>query len=384
MEFLPLLQSIGGSDNPLLDSRLIVARALRRYQNAIQWIESELKPDTRIADTLQGLSDEGRMFLFRSGPLRSYVDRICSLLYSTVENDRQLANEWHGRLASIVIKASDESSGAKDETNRLSQIGFDISNPLSDPYPVVVSSWDPPVSNSWSESAELDALFNEYMALGVGVERCALRSMNSAQKQMIEKSIAFLFQLEPTAAYDVVLNVRHFCLFDYSRWPSMSDSDYREVGQSVSSHLVPNACFISGYSLAAFNRCAESIYHEALHKKLSNLFVTDSIVSDDFDTSVAPSFLSYWNKNTEWNSNLWGFDRALYAFHVYAHLFVFYGAAIETGQDEILGKQWSLNRHHVSRERADAIGSWLRQEGWDHLGESGRELVNVLSSTLHN
>jgi hypothetical protein len=162
----------------------------------------------------------------------------------------------------------------------------------------------------------------------------------------------------------------------------MDETDYREIGQSVSSHMIPSTCFFSYHSLNSDESLAEAIYHEALHKKLSNTIITKRILVKDFDAEVGPKFISSWNRDTSWNPNRWGFDRALYAYHVYAHLIPFYGAILERKDVFRLDTDLCFQRRLISLKRATEIGQWLHGHQDRCLGADGRELLRKLDGVV--
>ena len=153
----------------------------------------------------------------------------------------------------------------------------------------------------------------------------------------------------------------------------MEDGEYREIGQSVSSHEVPSSTFFSGYVLASLPLLAESLYHEALHKKLSNTIVAGDILRDGYDTHTSKRFHSYWNRDFSWNSNQWELDRALYAYHVYVHLLVYYSLLSRAGAVEELAPISDLSSAFVEQrcgeahERALALRGWLYDNSADSM-----------------
>ena len=133
---------------------------------------------------------------------------------------------------------------------------------------------------------------------------------------------------------------------------------------------------------------AESLYHEALHKKLSNTIVVGDILRDGYDSKSSIRFWSYWNKDAAWNSNRWEFDRALYAYHVYVHLFAYYSLLSPAGSVEKLAHICELSAAFVGQRRAEAheralaLRRWLLHNSADSTTPQGVQLLHLLGDWI--
>jgi hypothetical protein len=369
-----------GSAPVLADSRDVLFRSTAYYKGAAAWIDNVLHRQ-ELSKYLTLLYPDELMFLFRSGPIRSMTERICSLLQEPSPINIELSKEWYNRLC-LPVASLIETEGPRRPA-KWATAGFDLARPLTEPSPGIVCAWVGDLSTSaWSEAADVESLFSEYMASDVGAEQCVLRPMPEVLAAAIEEGITRLGAIDRSIPFDICLNVRHFCLFDYARWSEMNSSDYREIGQSVSSHLVPSCCFFSEYSLSNMDRLMESIYHEALHKKLSCLFIVDRNLIADYSTEKAPKFLSYWNKDNDWNHNMWEFDRAIYAFHVYLHLAAFYKSISERNLFSLMNKNFVAERARTCLERARALSRWLGVEAEPQFSDSGKRVMRFFQSKM--
>lgn len=363
------------------DSGTILGAVIRRATEAIVWAESRLsKRPGRIGVVLQEqASEEDVVFLLRSGPVRY---RLAGLLSALTEPNSETNVEGAYRALCLPFHAYVEAAREHSGTDRLSHAGFDLGARLTEPYPYVTSAWRDSAyvgPTGWSESRSVEQMFTFEMGGSVGRVRCVLRPVEEEYLQRFGSSLAGLSNIDPGLARDVAANVRHVCLIDFPGYESRDDSEYREIGQSVSSHMVPGCCFFSIYSVACGDRLAEALYHEALHKKLSNLIETKSIMKRGYDAARAPCFLSDWNKSTRWNSNRWEFDRALYAYHVYVHLYVLY--CDQTVSDAgTFSKEWIAKRRSVVNERQTALGEWLESHREECLGMEGEGLLEFLKA----
>lgn len=380
------------SSGPFSDSQKILRDANSWYRHTLTWLEVDLGVADRedaLWRKLNTLSPASRSFVFRSGPVRALIDNLASELF------RQPASASHPDVLDAYEKLRRSLKGVPElEHDEQSadyrplwrEAGYDVETVLAEPFPYLLSGWSgtkngthPENTSNWSESLEVQRLFEAHMADSVGTEECVLRPLSVDRAQQIETALECLQRICVHVVHDVVVNVRHICMIDFARWQSMADSDYREIGQSVSSHIVPSCCFFSLHSFSTMPLLIEAIYHEALHKKLSNLIYAKKILRDYYDALSAPRFHSYWNLSTRWNSNQWEFDRAMYAFHLYAHLVVLYGTVLEMeGEQEELPRAWCVDRRKVSLERAKAIGAWLYQHADGCMGPDGLPFISTM------
>ena len=124
----------------------------------------------------------------------------------------------------------------------------------------------------------------------------------------------------------------------------MAVDEYRDVARSCSSPVVPSSGFVSARLLTSPDQAVEGLYHEALHNKLSNFIHAGGILRDGCQGTDLPRFSPDWRRGAGWDSNRWAFDRALYAFHVYAHLALLYGAILESSSGSARSRDWALAR----------------------------------------
>ena len=112
--------------------------------------------------------------------------------------------------------------------------------------------------------------------------------------------------------------------------------------------------------------------------------LTRSVFRDGFDSERANLIRATWNRHLSWNSADWSTDRALFAFHVYIHLALFFEMVEAT----------NIRRHGFDAppvsfcgervkalDRATYLGVKLRSDSGD-LGPDGRKLVKWLSDVL--
>jgi hypothetical protein len=379
------------SAGPFFDSALIAKRASTVYGNALSWIETELGVENdpnSPTNILRQCPWEIRTFLLRLCDFRAKIDEIARVLNSSMSTATKMSissQVLKDLVKPFLIYAEEKSRIFTELTS--SKIGFDVGVELTSPFPFITSAWSPAerndsrVEQGYCEINEVEVLFNKHMAKDAGVEKCVLRKMPLEIIERIEICLEFLQEISPKLLHEVSFNVRHIAMIDFERWPSMSEQEYREIGQSISSHLVPSCYFFSHHSLHSREKLIEAIYHEALHKKLSNILVAEPILHEGYDAASAPRFFSYWNRDTNWNGRNWEFDRALYAFHVYVHLLVFYGAILERS-DIYFPEAIARRQRKLSIERATALGNWLAFVSHNMLQARGHEFLSSLNGII--
>ena len=135
--------------------------------------------------------------------------------------------------------------------------------------------------SKWSEALSIEVLFHRLIP-SAGAEPCVLRPMTTHQVECLELAIEELDAICPEITRDFALHVRHVCLMDVARWHSMEDSEYREIGQSMSRHVVPSCVFLSLHAFRSQQELRESLLHESLHRKLGNLVYSEDILRRDY------------------------------------------------------------------------------------------------------
>ncbi|MBT9528528.1 MAG: hypothetical protein IV105_24975 [Rhizobacter sp.] len=361
-------------EGPMSSSPSIAARSSRHYRLSIQALDQiySARLGKEIAPALERLPAAAKMFLLRTGPVRTRIDALFERSYdANWDAEGELLADFED-LYRYVCRAVTAASSAGN--GRF----FDDTVVLSGPKPFECCAW----VGGAEEAEDIRLLFAEQMSKSVGIEPCVLVEMDEQKIGMARAALEILGSIDLRLLTDVVANVRHICLIDYERWVQMSPGEYRDIGQSVSSHNVPSTCFFSLESFSSIEKLTEAVYHEALHKKLSNLILSSEILKPGFDFSATPTFLSHWNRNTSWNSNVWGADRALYAYHVYVHLLVLYGAMLrgDLPSTNDLSTSWISRRFEHSAKRAADLGAWLSAHEPAWAGREGAQLMAMLSN----
>ena len=342
------------TDHRFGDSAQILSRVTLHYHGLLAWCELRLGLDGRqdaLWRQLQSLQSVDRTFILRSGPIREMIEQLATSISGPGGADLKILST----LASILTEAF------QLPRNAGVPYGFDAAPTITEPYPLHLivhtkRSIESSAVAPWNEAEAVRQMFDREMANDVGARRCVIRAADSSDVGRFEEALALLGRVSTHIPTDVAAHVRHLCPIDFECWEQMLPEEYREIGQSVSSHLVPSTCFFSYHSMGRTETLTEAIYHEALHKKLSNILVADSVLSDDYNPLTSERFVSYWNQDTAWNPNAWEFDRALYAFHVYVHLVAYYKRVLAERIVEA-NLEWCSSRLEQAREGLHNLGA---------------------------
>jgi hypothetical protein len=148
---------------------------------------------------------------------------------------------------------------------------------------------------------------------------------------------------------------------------------------------IPSVVFFSENRMARPWRMAETALHEGLHLKLFDIQRSASIFAEPDRLPDGPKVKVPWLK---WASmvapNEWALDRALGAFHVYAHLVVFRQALAARLTPELVARFGEPEAddppslYRFGPERARYLGEELLARGSGALTDHGRDLVTWL------
>ena len=227
-------------------------------------------------------------------------------------------------------------------------------------------------------------LFDEEIACSVSSEPVVLREPSTDILGQMKQGEEILGRLVPELWASVSGHVRLVAVLDTSDRSQWNKATRGDVCQNVSTHAIPSTIFLSPSPLRTPWHTAEALLHEASHKKLSDIVLTRSVFRDGFDSEKANLIRALWNRDMSWNSANWSTDRALFAFHVYVHLALFFERAEGTGVecDGFGARPLSFGGERArSLDRATYLGAKLRSDNGD-LGRDGKELVSWLSDVL--
>jgi hypothetical protein len=365
------------SDGPLCNSEQIAPLVTARYMRLLKSIEPPVTAQVAppVWAIVQDLPRRSRGFVLRSGLVRYTIDTLANPSGERLAQKVDLYDSL--RMAANAASALNDTE-SEEAWNRA---GYDCNCALTKPFPWIISAWIGIDGNfsEWNEPAQLYQLFNVHLANKVGASPCVLRPFTGTQVDELEAACEVLADVSPFLVRDVVLNIRHICMFDFVQWKSMDDFEPRDLARSVSTQRIPATCFLS---LSAFRSpliLAETIYHETLHNKLSNLALSHDILQVD-DRCDLPEFDCSWNPPSQYDTNKWTFDRAFHAYYVWVHLCLFHRALMANGQ----AGAHNEDQYSVGIDRIARLERWLTTAGYVGLASEGRQLLKRLHDSLNS
>jgi hypothetical protein len=229
-------------------------------------------------------------------------------------------------------------------------------------------------------------LFEVEIATSISSSRAALRDPDHDMSAAIANGSDLLRELLPDLSTGVLAHVQLIGIVDVADESARHGPTRIDLCQNVSTHAIPGTIFLSPSPLRSAWHAAEALLHEGLHKKLSDLVLTRSIFRRGFSAASSRTIRAVWNPPLSWNPNDWSIDRALFAFHVYVHLALFFATAL-TRADLIsrFGPPEGMNLARLARgamERARYLGTGLREDSAAELGDDGYALLEWLSGVL--
>jgi hypothetical protein len=246
----------------------------------------------------------------------------------------------------------------------------------------------------WSGEREEDlfgnkfrSLFEREIAQSISSKPAVLRSPDDRMQEVIAMGVRLLQNLLPELARSALAHVHVIAIVDVADRRLWQKETRADLCQNVSTHAIPGTIFLSPSPLRSPWHAAEAIFHEALHKKLSDIVLTRPIFRPGYSAATSPTIRAVWNYPLPWNPNDWSIDRALFAFHVYVHLGLFF-RIVEVRSEDLRGEYGSLCGMEPSKaargafDRARYLGAQLQRYSEDALGPDGRAFLSWLVTML--
>lgn len=354
----------------------ILNRSLTFYLKAIRHLGERSQTATQLYSTLTR-SNDPTVYRVLTDPV------VCSCITSALEAFKRGDPIDPAEVDAIFA-----------ETNRLIKEPS-VTRPLQAIYgDPSISGIGPYRAYVWTQNGEpgtlpraFQRLFERQIANNVSAKKAVLCSPSLEMFSVLSEGVELLCRVLPNLTESVLPHVQVLAIIDIEKAGALGETHWPGLAKSLSSHAVPGAIFLSAASLENPYVAAESILHEAVHKKASDLSLTRSILRAGYSPDISRSITIPWNKPLPWNPNVWPVDRALLAFHVYVHLAVFFTELT------IRPKLYSvanvpLSAHvgqlaEQSFDRARYLSKALNETASGHLGDDGHAFLGWLNATLH-
>ena len=360
-----------GRDSSYFNSVELHCDVLSRYsfllQELVEFDQLELRqPYRKFSNADPAL----RRRILLAAPVQTRIESVAAATLAGIELNAQATRLHASELGCILVEAT-HSDGR----------WHDSSAPLVDSQDLKTHAWiDLDATEPLSEHRLISRDFVDLFPTA-GAMPCTVRGMALSQRQEIESVLEESQVHGICIASEILFNVRHICFIDYADWELLPKKLFREIGTSMSRHQIPGAIFLSEHAFESRRILLESLFHEALHRKLGYILRTRDILKRNYSAGESPKFDSPWARRQAWNTSLWPFDRVLDAWHVYAHLVVLYLAM----QDA----EWSIDPLDVieSRlsecfERYVAIDKWIDNYGSMCWGTEGKHFFSAVRSVV--
>lgn len=324
----------------LLDSRYIVRAITSVYESSLK----ELSP------SVERLTEEEKFFLIRSTPIYAF-------LQGTGTTDTS-------DIVKILEACSDpEDTHTFDE--KAQQAGFEITDPVTTPFPFYTSLYDPQTPAHIWETAETRSIVNNVFTRVFGKE--PVFTLSQVNRKEIGDALTLLNDLNPFIFADVAI----YCRFIFIIGDDMASPEGPPF-YSFSAPSLPSCIFLSSSVLGDKALLPELLYHEALHLKLTALRTFMPLFAEHTSSRY---FHPSWPQRFE---SQWLVERVFFAFHVYVHLHALYCDHWLDEHDALSTESnWKDKRLHTCTHRGRELGLWLSRN-LDLLTAHGQSVFESL------
>jgi hypothetical protein len=370
-----LEQALAG-DSPFAEWHEIVNRVLTFYHRGLELLAERI-PSARECLTALGSANDERRFRVLGDPvIRDAINEALAWVKKS-SSEYPAAAEAILKSAIPFLRNSSGVSPLEGAVRQCFRIG-------ESPHHAWV--W-------WDDRAEdilgnrFRSLFEREIAHSISSKPAVLRTPDERLQKALRMGSQLLHTLLPDLSRSVLAHVHVVAVVDVSDKRQWEREIRADLCQNVSTHAIPGTIFLSPSPLRSSWHAAEALLHEAAHKKLSDLVLTRSIFRPGFAAATARTIRAVWNSPLSWNPNEWSTDRALFAFHVYVHLALFF-RVVEARAEELEGEYGPLRgmqpaiAARSALDRARYLGTELQRTAADDLGPDGQALISWLTGIL--
>lgn len=229
-----------------------------------------------------------------------------------------------------------------------------------------------------SVGALLTKLFNKHIRPAKSVVAMDLIDVPDVVASGIQGGLNILASVCPESAKSNLDHVSLACVYSVDGKIYGKECDSLPCMESVSCAAVKSAAFFFSAAITEPWLAAELIYHESIHNKMFDLFISPGLLISDHERNGC--VISEWNEDLEWRTNVWPFDQALGAYHVYVHLMQFFLLASKQPHSA------KLHRHLQKQlggaiARSGSIEQQMDSECRNYLTDHGIEFFKWLQSS---
>lgn len=228
-------------------------------------------------------------------------------------------------------------------------------------------------------------LFERELAQNISSQRAVLRSPSEEMRETLRGAWRLLDANLPRLARSLISHVHVVGIIDVADESHWTRPLRLDLCQNVSTHAIPGTVFISPSPLRSVVTAAEALFHEATHKKLSDIVLTRSVFPEGFRADKSPTIQAVWNRDYSWNSSAWSVDRALFALHFYVHHVVLLRRLAGSSDPSISSSALCApGKIQASLDRSWYLLRELRSLQAGNLGPDGLLLLDWLDGVLRS
>jgi hypothetical protein len=373
------------TEAPFFNAREILLHIVARCKWILQQTDEKLTSNNHalpLLERIEGIDMLDQIFFFRSGPIRYQLESMRSLLSS---NGETVADTLHSNQERLHYLLNNIIPSDRKQSDRLRWIesGFRSEMTLTTPFPLITTVWSSPHNDGYeeidrTESIGIEAMFADTFGGQDVMEDLRLISFSPQQIGMLYDALSLLKHICPFILHDISMNVRHFCLTEFTY--GSPSAFFTKPPVSFTTQSLWGACFFSAGAFSSLPLLTEAVYHETLHLKFFNLFCVQQMYAPGYPQMLDCNFACPWIRDAGGKEDLWPFERALAAFHVYVHLYVLYGAVLEMSSP--MPNAWARDRRQTALGKAMILREWLESVIALVSTDMGQQFFSVMCSVF--
>ncbi len=334
------------SSTPYFSSHELLVHWLSKCELLIRDVESIIDSDDASELLSSSIRREDFVFLARGPQFKTLIKKIGKTLNEYKASEELELRSLYKKMISIISPFS--KLPIKTRELILQNSGHDVLSSLTSPYPLFISPLINQGTNCLAETEEVRRLFSEDQT-SILYTKYIITNFSTSEIASLRIALIELNSISPYILYDVTMNVRFFAKII----PEIPDPS--SVHMSLTMSYLPGICFFSDGVFRRRESISECILHEALHMKYLQTIEIYYIHSASYTGDTGRSFYCPWRKN----DNIWIFSRAFAAFHVYAHLYIYYTAMLDKGLPDGYCQDWVEERKKTCYDRSYILQEYV-------------------------
>lgn len=335
------------SSSPYFNSHELLAHWITKCMGYISQAERVLDINL-VSSQLESFPRTDLAFLARCTNFRIIIKDIERELFSEqISKERVKCAHDYVKVQMHTL----EHLNRVDKVELLQAAGYEMGSVVTGPYPLFVSLLSEYGGCSMVESIPIIKYFA--FCTDVTKHQYCLSEFSISEVAYLKKALENLNMISPYLLFDVSMNVRLFGKI------IPIDSFRRSQHVSLTTTYLPGIVFFSQGIFSSLEMVAESIFHECLHMKYIQTMEIYHLHPPSYTGDTGRAFTPSWRPE----DNIWKFNRAFGAYHVYAHLCIYYNAILESSAlPEGYRSDWITNRARECFTREQELRQYVLAE----------------------